>query len=102
MSTIDIYHYMIIALDVVILLILGNSFRIHYTGRRLDVNYHTRWLLVCTCLILANSFALITSIYAYYIFKIVSPELLNFGRFADRYAMFFAYICFSKIEEHRN
>jgi hypothetical protein len=99
MDSINIYHYMIIALDVLILIVLGRSFIIHFLGRKADRNYHTRWLIVCTCLFVANSFALITSVYAYYIYKITAPELLNFGRFADRYLMFFSYLFFNKIEE---
>ena len=90
---------MIIALDVLILFILGRSFVIHFIGRRFDKNYHTRWLVVCTCLFIANTFALITSFYAYYVYKLVAPELLNFGRFGDRYLMMFAYLFFNKIEE---
>jgi len=99
MDTITIYHYMIIGLDIAILFSLGRSFLIHFLGRRKDKNYHTRWLIVCTCLFVANTFALITSGYAYFIYKTNANEILNLGRFADRYLMFFSYLFFNKIEE---
>lgn len=99
MSTSSIYHYMITGINVAILAILLRSFLKHYMGRSMDVNFHSRMLLLCTCLILANTFALFTGIYAYYILKIEAPEVINFGRFADRYAMLFAYLCLDKINE---
>jgi hypothetical protein len=94
-----IYPIMITALNAVILIILLASFRKHYVGRTLDPNFHTRMLLVCTCLIAANTFALITGIWGYFILKNFSPEVLNFGRFADRYMMFFAYLSFNKVDQ---
>lgn len=94
-----IYPVMITAINVAILFILGFSFRKHYIGRRYDVNFHTRMLLMCTCLILANTFALVTGVYSYFILNINIPDVLNFGRFADRYAMLFAYLALNKIDE---
>lgn len=99
METPTIYHYMITTLNVAILIILIVSFRKHYICRKNDVNFHSRMLLLCTCLLLANTFALITGLYAYFVFKVTVPEVLNFGRFADRYCMFFAYVCLDRINE---
>lgn len=98
-TTTVIYHYMITAINIAILCILIRSFAKHYRGRPRDVNFHSRMLLLCTCLLLANTFALITGLYAYFILKISTPEVVNFGRFADRYCMFFAYLALDKIDE---
>lgn len=82
-----------------ILVVLAGSFRRHYKGRGNDVNFHSRMLLLCTCLLLANTFAFVTAVYGYFILKVYNPEILNFGRFADRYCMFFAYIALEKLDE---
>lgn len=99
MERAEIYHYLITGLDVIILIILWLSFRKHYLGRKYDINYHSRWLLVCTCLIMANTFAIATAMYSYWIYRDPSHEIINFGRAADRYCMLFAYFSFSKIED---
>jgi hypothetical protein len=88
---------MITAMNVFILCVLLKSFLIHLKRRGDDKNFHSLMLTMCVLLLLANTFACVTAIYSYFVFKIESPEVLNFGRFADRYAMFFAYIVFGKI-----
>jgi len=99
MTTETIYHYAITVTNIAILSILIVSFIKHYRGRKSDVNFHSRMLLLCTCLLLANTFALITGLYSYFILKAYSPEIVNMGRFADRYCMFFAYLALDKIDE---
>lgn len=99
MDTGTIYHHMITVINVAILVILVRSFIKHHTARKNDVNFHSRMLLLCTCLLLANTFALITGLYAYYVLKVTSVEVINLGRFADRYCMFFAYLALDKIDE---
>jgi len=99
MSTATIYHYMITSINLAIVAILVISFIKHYRARRQDVNFHSRMLLLCTCLLLANTFALITGVYSYFILKMAIPEVLNLGRFADRYCMFFAYMALNKIDD---
>lgn len=94
-----VYHYMITAINVIILAILVRSFIKHYIGRSLDVNFHSRMLLLCTCLLIANTFALVTSLYSYYALKTFVPEIVDFGRFADRYAMLFSYLALDKIDQ---
>ena len=90
---------MITGLNVVILVTLVFSFIKHYKGRKEDRNFHSRMLLLCTCLLAANTFALITGVYAYFVLKTSVPEILNLGRFADRYLMFFGYLALNKIDE---
>ena len=99
MTQLQIYPVMITATNVAILIILFNSFYRHFKGRNSDVNFHSRMLLLCTCLLLANTFALVTGLYGYFILEIKTPEILNFGRFADRYCMFFAYVALEKLDE---
>lgn len=94
-----IYHYMITAINIVILATLVKSFIKHYSLRGDDKNFHSRMLLLCTCLLLANTFAFITGVYAYFILKISTSEVINLGRFADRYCMFFAYLALAKLDE---
>ncbi len=90
---------MITSINVAIVVVLVISFIKHYKARRNDVNFHSRMLLLCTCLLLANTFALITGVYSYFILKMAIPEVLNLGRFADRYCMFFAYLALNKIDD---
>lgn len=99
MTTAQIYQYMITSINIAIIGVLIVSFIKHYRQRRDDVNFHSRMLLLCTCLLLANTFALITGVYAYFVLKVATPEVLNFGRFADRYCMFFAYLALNKIDQ---
>ena len=94
-----IYHYMITIINVAILIILVKSFVRHYTLRDDDKNYHSRMLLLCTCLIMANTFALITGLYAYFVLRLYTPEVINLGRFSDRYCMTFAYLALAKLDE---
>lgn len=98
-NTSNIYHYMITAVNLSIMVILVISFIKHYRGRTNDVNFHSRMLLLCTCLLLANTFALLTGLYSYFILKTDTPEVINLGRFADRYCMLFAYFAMDKINE---
>jgi hypothetical protein len=42
-------------------------------------------------LLIANTFALVTGIMDYFIFHSTTADVLQFGRFADRYVMYFAY-----------
>lgn len=99
MSTAQIYQYMITAINIAIIGVLIVSFIRHYKARRDDINFHSRMLLLCTCLLLANTFALVTGVYAYFIIKTTVPEVVNLGRFADRYCMFFAYLALNKIDQ---
>ena len=99
MADTNIYPVMITFINVCILVTLVNSFYRHFKGRGNDVNFHSRMLLLCTCLLLANTFALITGIYGYFILNMRSPEVLNIGRFADRYCMLFAYLALEKMDE---
>jgi len=99
MSSTQIYHIMITILNVAILFILIKSFIKHFRGRTMDINFHSRMLLLCSFLLIANTFAFITSLYAYFVFSLHVPEVLNFGRFADRYCMFFAYLSLDRINE---
>lgn len=94
-----IYHYMITAINVIILITLAKSFIRHYLLRGDDKNYHSRMLLLCTTLLLANTFAFITGIYAYFVLHVATSEVINLGRFADRYCMFFAYLALAKLDE---
>lgn len=96
-DTTTIYHYLITGFNVFILTSLVVSFVRHFKARKDDRNFHTLMLLLCTLLLLANTFAFITSFYAYWIIKMHSPEILQFGRFADRYCMFFSYLVLGKI-----
>lgn len=93
------YPVMITTINVAILATLINSFYRHYKGRGNDVNFHSRMLLLCTCLLIANTFALLTGVYGYFILKVSNPEVINIGRFADRYCMFFAYLALEKLDE---
>ena len=99
MSSDYIYPAMITTTNVAILFVLTKSFIRHYRGRGNDVNFHSRMLLLCTCLLLANTFALLTGLYGYFILKVFNPEVINIGRFADRYCMFFAYLALEKLDE---
>ena len=99
MDTPTIYHWMITCINAAIMVVLITSFRKHYLARKLDKNFHTVMLLLCTCLLLANTFAFITSVYSYFIYRIETPEVITFGRFADRYCMFFGYITLNKISD---
>lgn len=93
----NVYPLIITGINVAILFILGVSFRMHYIARKLDTVFHSRMLLLCTLLLLANTFAFITGVYSYFILHHQVPEILSFGRFADRYAMMFAYLTLQKI-----
>ncbi len=42
-------------------------------------------------LLIANPFALVTGVVDYFIIHSTTADVLQFGRFADRYVMFFAY-----------
>lgn len=42
-------------------------------------------------LLIANTFALITGFLDYFVFHSTVADVLQFGRFADRYVMLFAY-----------
>lgn len=99
MDSNNVYPIMITAINFAILATLINSFVRHYKGRGNDVNFHSRMLLLCTCLLIANTFALLTGLYAYFILRVTTPEVLNIGRFADRYCMFFAYLALEKLDE---
>lgn len=90
---------MIVVIDIVILVILTMSFIKHYRGRGADINFHSRMLLLCTCLLIANTFALVTALYAYIVIHAGQNEVVNMGRFADRYAMMFAYLALDRIEQ---
>ena len=99
MHTEAIYHWLITGLNVGILASLLISFRKHFLARKLDKNFHSIMLMLCTLLLLANTFAMITGIYAYFVYNVDTPELLTFGRFADRYCMMFAYVILNKISD---
>ena len=95
----NIYPIILTAINLAIILTLSRSFYRHFKGRSSDANFHTRMLLLCTLLLIANTFALITGLYGYFVLKVVTPEILNYGRFADRYTMFFAYLALEKMDE---
>lgn len=94
-----VYPAMITAINVIILISLSISFNKHRKGRSNDTNFHSRMLFLCSMLIVANTFAFGTAIYGYFILKSFQPEILNIGRFADRYCMLFAYIALDKMDE---
>lgn len=54
--------------------------------------FHNFLFYVTGVLLLANSFAFITALYGYFVIGLESPDFILFGRLADRYSMFLAYI----------
>jgi len=54
--------------------------------------FHVWMFYITGFLLAANTFAFITGIFSYFIYKIESPDVMLFGRVSDRYTMLLAYI----------
>jgi hypothetical protein len=92
----------ILIIDVAIIAVLIKSFikyrhKIH-TG---DISIHTaRNFNICRLLLIANTFAFITAFWQYIVFHHDVEYVILFGRFADRYVMFFAYLALDTYEDN--
>jgi hypothetical protein len=81
---------LICIIDVVILYgLTKNYFALRNTDR--DIEYNRLKYNVTMLLLIANTFAFLTTIIAYFIIHTVVIDLLIIGRFADRYVMLFSY-----------
>jgi cation transport ATPase len=77
-------------IDLVILYgLTKNHFLLRNTDR--SVKYNRLKYNLTTLLLIANTFAFMTSIIAYFVLHVAVIDLLIIGRFADRYVMMFAY-----------
>lgn len=79
---------------------LFKSFIVYKHSDRMGIN---RLLFELTRLLLiANTFALVTGVIDYFILHSTTADVLQFGRFADRYVMFFAYWALSDYSKRHN
>lgn len=77
-------------IDLIILYDLARSYK-KFNMSAQSFKHNRAGLNWCRLLLIANSFAFITNCIAYYVLKVPLPDILLFGRFADRYVMMFAY-----------
>jgi len=80
----------IVLIDIVILIGLAkNYFMLRETDR--SIEYNRLKYNVTMTLLIANTFAFLTTIIAYFIIHVATFDLLILGRFADRFVMMFSY-----------
>jgi len=82
-----------IVIGLVDIVILSDLIRNYIILRKTDrrVKYNRLKYNITTLLLIANTFAFLTTIIAYFYLNVAAIDLLMFGRFVDRYCMMFAY-----------